>query len=107
MTRKDEGGHYSVVWPRSERQRKPQPLARRLDTLNGKTIAELWDYRYRGNEVYRMLEEDLAARFPDVRFVNWAEFGTTYGWDERDMVATLPKRFEALGVDAAISSMGC
>jgi hypothetical protein len=98
---------YQVVWPQSERQQKQQPLAKRLDDLNGKTIAQLWDFRYRGNEVYRMLEEDLRERFPDIRFVSWQEFGSTYGSDERDVAASLPRRFKELGVDAAISSMGC
>lgn len=98
---------YEVVWPRSERQQKPQPLAPRLDSLNGKTVAQLWDFRYRGNEVFRMLEEDLKARFPDVRFVGWKEFGSTYGSNERALLASLPDRFRALGVDAAVSAMGC
>ena len=107
MARNQEEGRYEVVWPRSERQQKNQPLARRLDSLNGKTVAELWDFRYRGNEVYRMLEEDLKDRFPDVRFVNWREFGSTYGSDEREIVAGLPARFRELGVDAVVSAMGC
>lgn len=107
MARDNGDSRYEVVWPRSERQQKQQPLARRLDTLNGKTVAQLWDYRYRGNEVFRMLEEDLKDRFPDVRFVNWQEFGCTYGSDERELVAGLPDRFRKLGVDAVVSAMGC
>jgi hypothetical protein len=98
---------YEVVWPRSERQQKLQPLARRLESLNGKTVAELWDFRYRGNEVFRMLEEDLRERFPDVKFVSWREFGSTYGSDERAILASLPERFRDLGVDAVVSAMGC
>ena len=102
-----EDTKYEVVWPRSERQQKLQPLARRLETLNGKTVAQLWDLRCRGNEVFRMLEEDLKARFPEVRFVNWREFGSTHGSNERQLLAALPDRFRELGVDAAISAMGC
>jgi len=33
-----------AYWPRSPRQAQLKPLAPRLDTLNGKTIAQLWDY---------------------------------------------------------------
>jgi len=102
-----EDTSYEVVWPRSERQQKRQPLARRLESLNGKTVAQLWDLRYRGNEVFRMLEEDLKERFPEVRFVNWREFGSTYGSNERQLLAALPDRFRELGVDAAVSAMGC
>lgn len=107
MTGTSGDGRYEVVWPRSERQKKQQPLARRLDTLNGKTVAQLWDFRYRGNEVFRMLEEDLREKFPDVRFVSWREFGSTYGADERALLANLPARFRDLGVEAAVSGMGC
>ena len=79
----------------------------RLDTLEGKTVAQLWDQVFRGNEVFEFLEEGLKARFPGVRFVSWREFGNTHGHEEREVVAALPKRFKELGVDAVISGMGC
>ena len=107
MTNSDDDGRYQVVWPRSERQLQAQPLAKRLDTLSGKTIAQLWDYVFRGDEVFALLEQDLEARFPNVRFVSWREFGSTHGGQEREILASLPRRFEELGVDATISGMGC
>jgi hypothetical protein len=84
-----------------------KPLARRLDTLEGKTVAQLWDYVFRGDEVFRVLEEGLKARFPGVRFVSWKEFGSTHGSEEREILAALPRRFKELGVDAVVSGMGC
>lgn len=107
MTNSTDGGHYRVVWPRSKRQLQPMPLAPRLDTLAGKTIAQLWDYVYRGDEVFDLLEPQLEARYPGVRFVGWREFGSTHGAEEREILASLPQRFKELGVDAAISGMGC
>lgn len=100
-------GHYEVLWPRSPRQTKAKQLARRLDTLNGKTIAQLWDFIFSGDKVFAALEEGIRARYPDVRFVSWRDFGNTHGADERKILAELPERFRALGVDAAISGMGC
>ena len=50
---------YAAYWPRSPRQAKEKPVARRLDTLNGKTVAQLWDYIFRGDEVFEFLEEAL------------------------------------------------
>ena len=38
-----QDGYYEALWPRSPRQSKVKPLAKRLDTLNGKTIAQVWD----------------------------------------------------------------
>lgn len=100
-------GYYEALWPRSPRQSKVKPLAPRLDTLAGKTIAQTWDYVFRGDEVFEFLEEGLKARFPGVRFRSWREFGNTHGSDEREVVAALPKRLQELGADAVISGMGC
>jgi hypothetical protein len=106
---KKSGGEtlYDVVWPSGERKQAIQPLARRLDTLNGKTVAQLWDFLFAGDEVYDALEVKLRERYPDVNFVSWREFGTTHGLNEKELLASLPARFKELGVDAAISSMAC
>ena len=100
-------GYYEALWPRSPRQAKRRALAPRLATLEGKTVAQLWDYVFRGDEVFEFLEQGLAARFPGVRFVSWREFGNTHGSDEREVVARLPQRLREMGVDAVISGMGC
>ena len=108
MANKSSGDKpYEVVWPSGERKLKQRPLARRLDTLNGKTVAQLWDYLFAGDEVFAALEEKLRAQYPDVKFVSWREFGSTHAVNEKELLASLPKRFKELGVDAAISSMAC
>ena len=98
---------YEVYWPRSPRQVEVQPLAKRLDTLKGKKVAQLWDFLFQGDKVFALLEEGLKARYPGIRFVSWKDIGNTHGADEREVVASLPKRFRELGVDAAISGMAC
>ncbi|HET7597132.1 MAG TPA: hypothetical protein VFK15_09395 [Burkholderiales bacterium] len=100
-------GFYEVFWPRTPRQVGAKSLAPRLATLEGKTIGQLWDYVFRGDEVFQFLEEGLKARYPGVRFVSWREFGNTHGSDERDVVAALPAQLREKGVDAVISGMGC
>src|ERR1700754_2002304 len=97
---------YAALWPRSPRRVTKKSLARRLESLEGKTVAQLWDFLFRGDEVFALLEEGLRKRFPGVRFVSWREFGNTHGKDEREVLASLPKRFQELGVDAVISGMG-
>ena len=98
---------YEVVWPKGERKLKTRPLAKRLDTLNGKTVAQLWDYLFAGDEVFAALEEELAKQYPDVKWVSWRDFGSTHGVNEKELLASLPQRFKELGVDAAISCMAC
>jgi hypothetical protein len=100
-------GIFEVVWPCGERKQTIRPLAKRLETLNGKTVAQLWDFLFAGDEVFRVLEEKLRAQFPAVKFVSWREFGSTHAVNEKELLASLPQRFKELGVDAAISSMAC
>lgn len=100
-------GMYEVVWPCGERKQKMRPLAKRLDTLNGKTVAQLWDYLFYGDEIFSMLEDKLREQFPSVKFISWREFGSTHAVNEKELLASLPQRFKELGVDAAISSMAC
>lgn len=98
---------YAALWPRSPRQARVKPLAKRLDTLEGKTVAWIWDYVFRGDEVFAQLEQSFSQRFPGIRFVHWSEFGSTHGSDERKVLADLPGKLKALGVDALVSGMGC
>ena len=100
-------GYYEAYWPRGPRQQRTRALARRLDSLDGKTVAQLWDQLFKGDIVFEILEESLKARFPGVRFVSWREFGSTHGGDEKEALAALPEKFRALGVDAVISGMAC
>lgn len=103
----EEDGHYRVYWPRTRRQVAIKPLAKRPASLQGKTIGLLWDYVFRGDEVFGILEKEMKARYPGLRFINWREFGNIHGSDEHQVIKTLPKRMKELKVDAVISGMGC
>ncbi len=107
MGQKSVESQYAVVWPCGERKQKMRPLAKRLDTLNGKTIAQLWDFLFAGDEVFAAVEDKIREQYPDVKFVSWREFGSTHAVNEKELLASLPQRFRDLGVDAAISSMAC
>jgi len=98
---------YDALWPRSPRQDRASTtkLAARPPSLDGKVVGLVWDYVFRGDEVFAALQEGLRARFPDIRFVHWSEFGNTHGSDERQVVANLPRRLKELDVDAVISAM--
>ena len=100
---------YEVYWPRSPRQTQLKPLAKRLESFEGKTIVFVWDYVYRGDEVFALLEEGLKERYPSLCFVSWREFGNIHGTgpNERDVVGSFPQRFKELGVDAVIAGMAC
>ena len=67
--------------------------------LNGKTIAQLWDFIFSGDKVFAALEEGIRKRYPDVKFVSWREFGNTHGADERKIIASLPADDRAAPAD--------
>jgi hypothetical protein len=103
----ESDGHYRVYWPRTRRRVGIKPLARRPDSLAGKKVAFLWDYVFRGDEIFAILQKELSHRYPGMTFVSHSEFGNTHGSDEHQVVASLPAKLKALEVDAVISGMGC
>lgn len=98
---------FAVLWPRGERTAPSQPLAPRMSTLEGKTVAFLWDYLFRGEEIFPMLQQALSERYPGMRFIGYEDFGSTHGDEEQKILAELPARLKVLRADAVISGMGC
>src|SRR4029450_2664546 len=92
MTGSDGREIYRVVWPRGARTVQASDGAPRLSTLEGKTIGQLWDDLFRGDEIFPILEEEIARRFPGVRFVRYDAFGSTHGRDEQRVLAELPAK---------------
>jgi hypothetical protein len=98
---------YDVVWPRSPRGIQRHQLTDRLDTLDGRRVAFLWDYLFRGDELFPVLETELTARFPSVEILQYHVFGNTHGSDELEMIGRLPEQLRARRVDAVVSGMAC
>jgi hypothetical protein len=94
MTRRNSGD-YAVVWPRSAKAVDIKPLAKRLDTIDGKTIAFLWDDLFRGDEIWPILKEELSKRHAGVSFV------------EHHVLSELPGKIKSMKIDAVVSGMGC
>ena len=67
----------------------------------------MWDYLFRGDELFPVLAEQLEARFPGIEIVDYVEFGNLHGSDEKERVARLPDDLRSRGVDAVVSGMGC
>ena len=99
--------HYEVVWPSSPLGIQTQRKARRLATLNDKRVAFLWDYVFRGDELFPVLAESLTQRFGNVEIMSFEEFGNLHGADEKERIERLPDDLRSRGVDAVVSGMGC
>ncbi len=98
---------YEVVWPRSARGVQQHRRADRLPSLDGRRVAFLWDYVFRGDELFPVLAKELTTRFDGVEIVDYDVFGNLHGSDEKAKVGRLPDELRDRGVDAVVSGMGC
>ena len=69
-----EGGVYEVVSPQGEPAIEMVTMPPRLDTLEGKTIGEVWNGGFRGDETFPIIEKMLRRRYPTVKFVSYSDF---------------------------------
>lgn len=98
---------YHVVWPRSPRGVQRRRRADRLATLAHSRVAFLWDYLFRGDELFPVLAAELRSRFEGIEIVDYREFGNLHGADEKERVGRLPEDLRTRGIDAVVSGMGC
>lgn len=97
---------YSVVWPKSPLGVQAQRHAPRLGDLRGARVAFIWEYMFRGDELFPELERHLRD-VHGCEVVGYEVFGNTHGPDEAEVLADLPQKLRDWRVDAAVSGVGC
>jgi hypothetical protein len=97
---------YEVVWPLGRPAYENRPPNERVADLNHAVVGELWDYLFRGEEIFPILREQLKARYPGIRFVTYDVFGNVHGPKQRELVARVPELLREHRVDAVISAIG-
>lgn len=97
---------YDVVWPLGKPAYAARAPNERVADLSNKVIGETWDYLFRGEEWFPILREELAKRYPGIRFVPYDTFGNLHGPNQRALIAKLPELLKAHKVDAVISGIG-
>jgi hypothetical protein len=107
MTEMNEHETYAAYWPGGPTAVECAPPAPRPDSLNGKTIAFLWDNMFRGDEIFPVIQKTIAERFSETRFVGYEAFGSTFGGEEHAVLANLPEKLKQHRIDAVISGIGC
>ena len=53
---------------------KTIPIAPRLDTLEGKTVCEIWNAGFKGEVIFPIIEEMLRERYRGVKVIPYTEF---------------------------------
>jgi hypothetical protein len=97
---------YDVVWPLGKPAYATRAPNERVADLSNKVVAEMWDYLFRGEEIFPILREELTARYPGIQFVSYGTFGNLHGPNQRELVAQAPALLKQYKVDAVISAIG-
>jgi hypothetical protein len=97
---------YQAVWPLGKLAYQNVALKPRIANLNGKTICELSDYSFRGEEIFPIIREELRKIYPGIKFVEFTHFGNTHGSTEAEVIRTLPTMLKEHGCDGVISGVG-
>lgn len=74
VVKKAQYKEYEVVSPLGEPVVETISMAPRLSTLEGKTIGEIWNGGFRGDETFPIIERLLRKRYPRVKFIPYSEF---------------------------------
>jgi hypothetical protein len=81
-------------------------LPERLGSIDGKVIAELWNWVYDGDRAYPIIRAELQRRYPGIRFVQYEEFGNIFGAAEHEVINRLPELLRERGCDAVVTAIG-
>ena len=103
---------YEVVSPLGEPVMKMVTMAPRLETLAGKTIGEIWNGGFRGDESFPMIERLLRDRYPTVKLIPYSEFplatvASFHPEKKQETLAALREKLKEKGCDAVITGNGC
>lgn len=97
---------FEVVWPLGRSAFETRAPNERLADLSGVTVAELWDYLFRGEDIFPIVREKLRERFPGIKFVTYDVFGNVHGPKQTELVADVPRLLKEHGCNAVISAIG-
>jgi hypothetical protein len=103
---------YEVVSPLGEPVMQRITMASRLNTFEGKTIGEIWNGGFRGDESFPMIERMLRERYPTVRMIPYSEFplvtiASLHPEKKRATLEALRAKIKEKGCDAVITGNGC
>lgn len=97
---------YEVLWPLGPTTTESIQLSQRPADLHGRRIGFIWDYVFRGDEIFSQLQQSLQSIYPDARFASYESFGNIHGKGEEAVLAELPERLRAEEVDAVVIGVG-
>ena len=97
---------FAVVWPLGRTRSKDVKLNPRFTDDKAKRIGFVWDYFFRGDEMFPLIQAGLAEAYPGSSFVPHTAFGNVHGHDEQAVLDALPEKLRAQKLDAVVVGVG-
>jgi len=99
-----------VISPAGVETTEHKGVAPRLDDLSGKTVGEIWNGVFKGDDTFPVVREMLKRAFPGINVIPYTEFPFFTGDDRPSSQQAMAKEIAALakakGCDAVISGNG-
>jgi hypothetical protein len=99
---------YQVVWPLGRTVAPEIDVSGGVGSLDDKKVAFVWDYLFRGREMFEIIKRVVSEQFPRAEFVDYEAFGNIHGSDneEKANLENLPKRMHEHGATCAVVAVG-
>ena len=101
---------YEVISPEGLPREATKGLSPHLDTLEGKTIGEVYNNHFKGELMFQTYRRLFKARFPGVRVIPFSEFPTVFVGGDPDSQKKTARDIALLakerGCDAIITGNG-
>ncbi len=102
---------YEVVSPLGDPAVKMTMMAPRLSTLECKTICEIWNGGFRGDESFPIIEKMLRERYSSLKLIPFTEFplATIQSFNpekKKETLEVLKAEIKKRGCDAVITGNG-
>ena len=94
---------WEVLRPVGTGAAQSMELAPRVDTLNGKTVCEVWNGGFAGDVTFPIINEMLRERYSEVRIIPYTEFPLSTIASMK--ASTREERLEAIRI--ALLEKGC
>lgn len=100
----------NVVSPVGLPLTKPATASKRLGTLDGKTIGEVWNGDFKGDVTFPIIRKLLQQRYPTLRIVPYTEFPHSHVSDnatrQRERASQIAALAEEKACHAVITGNG-
>jgi hypothetical protein len=104
------GEDVGVISPVGRTAAQGGGIAPRLDTLNGKTIGEVYNHHFKGDQMFGLYRELLQQRYPGVRIIPYTELPASFVGGDPATHRRVAQEVAALarerGCDALITGNG-